>query len=149
LIWSSSKVRSFIELAYTVEGVKGGTTLKGLSDTTGRVEGFFLGVGAGVRTGVIEVIETVGFNCDEGFETGTTLNGLSNITLGYVEGFFSEARVEAGVGTGTATRVFGTVGIAGILGIVEVIMRAVEIGGASGRGLEALFSCARHSKGSM
>jgi hypothetical protein len=108
-----------------------------------------LGVGAGVRTRVIEVIETIRFDYDKGFETGTTLNRLSNITLGCVEGFFLKARVKAGVRTGIVIGVFGTVRIAGILGIIEVIMRVVEIGGASGGGLEALFSYARHSKGSM
>jgi hypothetical protein len=81
----------------------------------------------------------------EDFEGGTTLNGLSDMTVGVVcEDIFLEAGV--GVGTGTATGVFGAVGIAGVLGIAGTIVGAVEIGAARGVGLEASSSCARHSK---
>jgi len=78
----------------------------------------------------------------DGFE-GTTFRGLSDIT-GRIEDFFLRARTE--VGTGIVTVVFKAVEIAGILRIVSVTIRAVEIGAASGRGLEASSSCARHSK---
>jgi Na+-translocating ferredoxin:NAD+ oxidoreductase RnfE subunit len=59
--------------------VGGGTTLKGLSDITGRTEGFFSKTGVGVGaivgietgTGVTEAVEIVGFSCKDGFEKGT------------------------------------------------------------------------------
>ena len=73
---------------------------------------------------------------EEGFETGTTLNGLSDIT-GRTEDFF----LKAGAGTGTATGVFGVVEITGVLEIIG----AVETGAARGVGLEA-SSYARHGK---
>jgi hypothetical protein len=67
----------------------------------------------------------ISFGFEDSFEEGTTFRGLSKITLGCVEDFFLEVRVEAGTGieAGTAARVFGTVRIAGSF-------------------------CARHSKGS-
>jgi hypothetical protein len=68
-----------------------------------------------------------------------TLKGLSDIT-DHMEGFFPWAEV------GVRTGVFGVVGITGILEIAEGIIWTVEIGGASGVGLEASSSCARHSK---
>jgi hypothetical protein len=81
-------------------------------------------------------------DCKEGFETGTTLNGLSDIT-GRTKDFCLKAG--AGAGTGTVTEVFGTIKIAGILKIAGVIAGAVETGATSDVGLEA-SSCARHGK---
>jgi hypothetical protein len=51
---------------------------------------------------ILKRLGSAGF---KGFETGTTLNGLSDI-IGCTEDFFSRAGVRAGVGTGTATGVF-------------------------------------------
>jgi hypothetical protein len=82
-----------------------------------------------------QLIDTtgVGFGREEGFETGTTLKGLRD-TIGRIEGFLLGAG--AGIETGTATGVFRAIGIVG------VIVGAVEIGAARG----VVSSCARHGK---
>jgi hypothetical protein len=54
--------------------------------------------------------------------------------------------LKAGVRTETATRVFETIEITGIVEITEVIIGIVEIGAAKGIGLAASSSCAKHSK---
>jgi hypothetical protein len=90
-----------------------------LSDTTGRLD-FFLEVGVGVEieigTGVIEVIEIIGFGYKEGFKTGTTLNELSDI-IGRIEDFFSKA----GAGAGAGARVGAAIGSLGLLGSQEFL----------------------------
>jgi hypothetical protein len=124
------------------DGLLEGTVFKQLIDTIGRLDFFseaWVRVGIEIGTGVTEAVEIVGFGCEEGFEIGTTLKGLSDMT-GRTEGFFSKAG--AGVGTGTETGAFGTVEIAGVLEIVEPIAGAVEIGAAT----DEVSSCARHSK---
>jgi multidrug transporter EmrE-like cation transporter len=122
----------------------GEATFKALSDITGVVcKDFFLeaGIEAGteVGIGVMETVETVGFDRKEGFEAGTTFKGLSDI-IGCTKGFFSRAGIEVGIGT--ATGVFRAIGIAGILEIAAVIARTVEIGAADDAG----SSCAGHGK---
>jgi uncharacterized membrane protein len=87
--------------------------------------------GIGVGIGVIETIETIGFDREGGFE-GTTFKGLTDIT-GRTKGFF------------LGTEVFGAIEIAGILKIVGVIIGAVEIRAVCDVGIEA-SSCAEHSK---
>jgi hypothetical protein len=93
-----------------------------LNNITSYIKGFFLRVGAGVKTRVIEVIETIRFNYNKGFKTGITLNRLSNIILSYIKSFFSKVRVKAGVRTGIVIRVFRTIRIIRILRIVKVII---------------------------
>jgi hypothetical protein len=48
-----------------------------------------VGAEAGVRTEAMETIETIGFDYKEGFEVGTTLNGLSNI-IGCLDPFWKQ-----------------------------------------------------------
>ena len=64
--------------------------------------------------------------------------------IGRIEGFFSRAGAE--VRTGTATEVFGAIGIAGILEIISVIISIIEIKAVNNIEVKALSFYIKYNK---